>query len=78
MKHARQDSLFRYSGGLGAGFLLIGSGFAEVPPAEAIAGLDVGEGLEASLFASEPMMLSPSSIDIDHLGRVWVCEVVNY
>lgn len=30
------------------------------------------------LFASEPMMLSPSSIDIDHRGRVWVCEVVNY
>ncbi len=23
-------------------------------------------------------MLSPSNIDIDHLGRVWVCEVVNY
>ncbi|MEJ6579770.1 MAG: hypothetical protein QNL68_08210 [Akkermansiaceae bacterium] len=78
MKHNKQNFLFRYSGGLGAGLLLIGSGFAEVPPAEAIAGLDVGEGLEASLFASEPMMLSPSSIDIDHLGRVWVCEVVNY
>ena len=30
------------------------------------------------LFASEPMMLSPSSIDIDHRGRVWVCEVINY
>lgn len=30
------------------------------------------------LFASEPMMLSPASIDIDHRGRVWVCEVVNY
>ncbi|HRH98171.1 MAG TPA: HEAT repeat domain-containing protein, partial [Prosthecobacter sp.] len=23
-------------------------------------------------------MLSPASIDIDHRGRVWVCEVVNY
>tara|TARA_B100001109_G_scaffold253351_1_gene250925 strand:- start:456 stop:2414 length:1959 start_codon:yes stop_codon:yes gene_type:complete len=48
------------------------------PPEKAVANLDVGDGLETTLFASEPMMLSPSSIDIDHLGRVWVCEVVNY
>ena len=48
------------------------------PPEKAVANLDVGDGLQTTLFASEPMMLSPSSIDIDHLGRVWVCEVVNY
>ncbi|MDP7497543.1 MAG: hypothetical protein QGI77_13975 [Roseibacillus sp.] len=53
-------------------------GLAKQPPEKAVANLDVGEGLETTLFASEPMMLSPSSIDIDHLGRVWVCEVVNY
>jgi putative membrane-bound dehydrogenase-like protein len=50
-------------------------------PQDAISGLDVAEGLEATLFASEaskPAMLNPTSIDIDHLGRVWVCEVVNY
>lgn len=46
--------------------------------AEAVAGLDVADGLEVKLFASEPMMLSPSNMDIDHLGRVWICEVVNY
>lgn len=40
--------------------------------------LDVHPELAVQLFASEPMMLSPSSIDIDHRGRVWVCEVVNY
>ncbi len=48
---------------------------------DAVKGLDVAEGLEATLFASEdskPAMLNPTSIDIDHLGRVWVCEVVNY
>ena len=48
---------------------------------DAIKGLDVADGLEATLFASEasnPAMLNPTSIDIDHLGRVWVCEVVNY
>lgn len=47
-------------------------------PANAVAGLDVAEGLEATLFASEPMVLSPSNMDVDHRGRVWVCEVVNY
>ena len=24
------------------------------------------------------MLMSPSNIDVDHLGRVWVCEIVNY
>ncbi len=47
-------------------------------PENAVAGLDVAEGLEVSLFAAEPMLLSPSNIDIDHMGRIWVCEVVNY
>jgi putative membrane-bound dehydrogenase-like protein len=48
---------------------------------DAVSGLDVYPGLEATLFASEeskPAMLNPTDIDIDHLGRVWVCEIVNY
>jgi hypothetical protein len=53
-------------------------GPAEREPANAVAGLSVHEELDAQLFASEPMMLSPSAIDVDHKGRVWVCEVVNY
>ena len=36
------------------------------------------EGLELTLSASEPEILSLSNIDVDHLGRVWACEVVNY
>ena len=47
-------------------------------PAESTEQLDVHPELTVQLFASEPMMASPSSIDIDHRGRVWVCEVVNY
>jgi len=48
-------------------------------PKDAVAGLDVADGLEATLFASEASgLLSPADIDVDHLGRVWVCEVVNY
>ncbi len=39
---------------------------------------DTHPGLEVGLFAAEPMMANPSNIDVDHLGRVWVCEVVNY
>ncbi|MEM7375502.1 MAG: PVC-type heme-binding CxxCH protein [Bacteroidota bacterium] len=44
----------------------------------ALAGLEIAEGLELSLFASEPMLLNPTNIDIDERGRVWVCEAFNY
>ena len=45
---------------------------------DAVEQLEVHDELDVSLFAAEPIMLNPSNIDIDHLGRVWVCEVVNY
>lgn len=47
-------------------------------PADAVSGLDVAEGLEAKLFAAEPQVLNLTNLDIDHRGRAWVCEVVNY
>ncbi|MEM7478240.1 MAG: PVC-type heme-binding CxxCH protein [Planctomycetota bacterium] len=47
-------------------------------PTKAIAGFEIAEGLEVQLFAYEPQLLSPTSIDVDALGRVWVCEAVNY
>ena len=50
----------------------------ERTPEQALQGLDVRDGLECTLFAAEPLLLSPSNIDVDHRGRVWVCEVVNY
>jgi putative membrane-bound dehydrogenase-like protein len=53
-------------------------GAASHEPADAVAQMVVHPELTVQLFASEPMMLSPASIDIDHRGRVWVCEVVNY
>ncbi|MEM7392724.1 MAG: NPCBM/NEW2 domain-containing protein, partial [Verrucomicrobiota bacterium] len=55
-----------------------GSSGGNFEPAEALQALDVAEGCEATLFAHEPMMVSPSTIDIDHRGRVWVGEVINY
>jgi putative membrane-bound dehydrogenase-like protein len=47
-------------------------------PDNAVAGLKVAEGVEATLAASEPVLKSLTNLDIDHRGRVWVCEVVNY
>jgi len=29
-------------------------------------------------FASEPMMINPTNLDIDERGRVWICEAQNY
>ena len=31
-----------------------------------------------TLFCSEPRMTNPTNLDIDPLGRVWVCDVQNY
>lgn len=44
----------------------------------ALAGLEVAEDLQATLFASEPMLVNPTNMDIDARGRVWVCEGYNY
>ena len=47
-------------------------------PKLAVANLDIAPDLDCTLFASEPMLTNPSSTDVDHRGRVWVCELVNY
>jgi putative membrane-bound dehydrogenase-like protein len=52
--------------------------FAQVPPDKVLSTFQVVDGLELSLWASEPMFVNPTCMDIDHLGRVWVCESVNY
>ena len=44
----------------------------------ALSGLTVAEGLSVSTFATEPMLLNPTNIDVDPKGRVWVCEAFNY
>jgi putative membrane-bound dehydrogenase-like protein len=40
--------------------------------------LKLPDDLTATLFAAEPLLSSPSDIDVDARGRVWVCEVLNY
>jgi putative membrane-bound dehydrogenase-like protein len=51
---------------------------AQHSPDQAVSNLKLYPGVEATLFASEPMLVNPTNIDIDHRGRVWLCEVVNY
>ncbi len=52
--------------------------FGQRRPSNAISGLEIARGLEATLMGSEPDLKSLTNLDIDHLGRVWVCEVMNY
>jgi putative membrane-bound dehydrogenase-like protein len=47
-------------------------------PANAVANLEVHPELQATLFASEPAITNPTNLDIDHRGRVWICDVMNY
>ncbi|MFO0889164.1 MAG: PVC-type heme-binding CxxCH protein [Isosphaeraceae bacterium] len=54
------------------------TGLGQVGPAESARRIKPAEGLEASLWASEPMVVNPTNIDIDSRGRVWVTEGLNY
>lgn len=40
--------------------------------------LKPADGLEARLWASEPLVINPTTVDIDSRGRVWVTEGLNY
>lgn len=55
---------------------LLASG--QTAPDKAVGTLQVSGGLEATLFAAEPECVNPTTMDIDHLGRVWICEAINY
>jgi len=54
------------------------SGAGPEAAADAAKKFTVCDGMEATLFASEPMVRNPTDIDIDSRGRVWVTEGVNY
>src|SRR5438309_9328207 len=60
-------------------FLLLPAALdAQVPPEKAESTFTVADGLEFKLWATEPLFVNPTCMDIDHKGRVWVCESVNY
>ena len=47
-------------------------------PEQALNTLVIADGLEVTVFATEPMLQNPTNIDVDERGRVWVCEAYNY
>lgn len=47
-------------------------------PGPRLEGLEVAEGLEATLFAEAPRLTNPTNLDVDARGRVWVVEGYNY
>src|SRR6516225_3786369 len=51
---------------------------AQVAPDKCESTFSVADGLEFKLWAAEPLLINPTCMDIDHKGRVWVCEAVNY
>jgi putative membrane-bound dehydrogenase-like protein len=62
---------------LSVGFFAASS-LGQKTPEETVRSMTVADGLQVELFAAEPMLINPTSIDVDHRGRVWVCEAVNY
>lgn len=52
--------------------------FAQLGPEATLKSFTVAPGLEATVWASEPLFVNPTTLTIDHKGRVWVCEAVNY
>jgi putative membrane-bound dehydrogenase-like protein len=55
-----------------------GPAAAQVPPDKTLATMKVADGLQVELFAHEPLLVNPTNLDVDHKGRVWVTEAVNY
>ncbi|MBM4070305.1 MAG: c-type cytochrome [Planctomycetes bacterium] len=52
--------------------------YSQLDPDKARKTFKVSDGLEIALWAAEPLFVNPTCMDIDHKGRVWVCESVNY
>ncbi len=39
---------------------------------------EIDPSLEVTVWASTPLLYNPTNMDIDHAGRIWVAEGVNY
>ncbi|QDT09460.1 PVC-type heme-binding CxxCH protein [Planctomycetes bacterium K23_9] len=57
---------------------LVSDAMDQRKPENALAGIEVADGLQATLCASEPHLKSLTNLDVDDRGRVWVCDVMNY
>ncbi len=47
-------------------------------PQDSLKAFTLFDGLEASVWATEPGFSNPTNLDIDERGRVWITESVNY
>ena len=47
-------------------------------PEQAVAHITLPDGLQAKLFASEPMIVQPVAIEFDDRGRLWVIQYLQY
>jgi len=47
----------------------------QLVPAESLV---APEGMEVTVWATTPMLQNPTNMDVDHLGRIWVAQGVNY
>jgi len=47
-------------------------------PVAAIGKMHIADGFKVNLFASEPQVINPVMMRFDHLGRLWVVEMVGY
>ena len=48
------------------------------PPETAAQKMDVADGLQVKLFASEPEIRQPSLVKVDERGRLWVIQYIQY
>ncbi len=75
----RSSPAFRHVLLLGlTAWLLPASVHGQVSALESERKLKPAAGLQATLWASEPMVVNATNIDIDSRGRVWVTEGLNY
>ena len=58
--------------------LVLLSTACSVSPPTAGDDFEIAEGLEMTLWASDPLIVNPTNFDIDERGRVWFIESVNY
>jgi putative membrane-bound dehydrogenase-like protein len=61
-----------------AGLLSALPAYAQISPEQTVESFKVAPGLKATAWASEPLMVNPTNMDIDERGRIWVTEAANY
>ena len=47
-------------------------------PQEALKSIKLPDGFQATLFAHEPQVIQPISMNFDERGRLWICECLTY